>query len=223
MKILVIDDHPLIVDALAQLLPQLDPGLTMLAAGDPPRHGRARQRARHRAGAARSRAARRARARLPRRPRSSTIPACRSSCSRRRTIRRRCWRRSAPGAQGFIPKSANAEALLDAVRHVLDGGVYLPSDASRHADGRRRAPRARRAGPHRAADRRAEAPGPGQAQQADLSRPHAVGGNRQGPRQRDPQGVARAFAHRGDRRARAARHQRRHAGRAARAIGPDAR
>ena len=31
------------------------------------------------------------------------------------------------GAHGFIPKSADAQMLLDAVRHVLDGGVYLPS------------------------------------------------------------------------------------------------
>jgi len=35
MNILVVDDHPLIVDALMQLLPQLDPALTILSAGDP--------------------------------------------------------------------------------------------------------------------------------------------------------------------------------------------
>ncbi len=34
MKILVIDDHPLIVEALAQLLPQFDPGVEVLAARD---------------------------------------------------------------------------------------------------------------------------------------------------------------------------------------------
>ena len=35
MKILVVDDHPLIVDALVQLLPQLGPNVEMRAAGDP--------------------------------------------------------------------------------------------------------------------------------------------------------------------------------------------
>src|SRR6476659_11495742 len=35
MKILVIDDHPLIVDALVQRLPQIDPGLAILTAGNP--------------------------------------------------------------------------------------------------------------------------------------------------------------------------------------------
>ena len=35
MKILVIDDHPLVVDALAQLLPQIDPTMDVLAAMDP--------------------------------------------------------------------------------------------------------------------------------------------------------------------------------------------
>lgn len=34
MKVLVIDDHPLIVEALGQLLPQLEEGLVMRAAGD---------------------------------------------------------------------------------------------------------------------------------------------------------------------------------------------
>lgn len=35
MKVLVVDDHPLIAQALAQLLPQLDPNLTLCCAGDP--------------------------------------------------------------------------------------------------------------------------------------------------------------------------------------------
>jgi DNA-binding NarL/FixJ family response regulator len=32
------------------------------------------------------------------------------------------------GAQGFIPKSSNAALLIEAVRQVLDGGLYLPFD-----------------------------------------------------------------------------------------------
>jgi len=35
MKVLVIDDHPLVGEALAQLLPQLEPALTLCTAGDP--------------------------------------------------------------------------------------------------------------------------------------------------------------------------------------------
>ena len=35
MKILVIDDHPLVVDALAQLLPQIDPEMVVRTAFDP--------------------------------------------------------------------------------------------------------------------------------------------------------------------------------------------
>ena len=35
MKILVIDDHPLVVDALVQLLPQIDPAMEVRAAMDP--------------------------------------------------------------------------------------------------------------------------------------------------------------------------------------------
>jgi DNA-binding NarL/FixJ family response regulator len=34
MKILVVDDHPLVVDALARLLPQIDPTIDVLAAMD---------------------------------------------------------------------------------------------------------------------------------------------------------------------------------------------
>ena len=31
------------------------------------------------------------------------------------------------GAQGFIPKSSNSEVMLDALRLVLSGGIYIPS------------------------------------------------------------------------------------------------
>ena len=34
----------------------------------------------------------------------------------------------AAGARGFIPKTANANALQDALRQVMDGGIYLPGD-----------------------------------------------------------------------------------------------
>jgi DNA-binding NarL/FixJ family response regulator len=129
MKILVIDDHPLIVEALAQLLPQFDPGIVVLAAGDP-------------AAAAHV---------LDNEPDVALVlldlalPGARgldflcdlkldypgvpivvlSATHDQATM----LAALGAGAQGFIPKSANSGALLDAIRHVLDGGVYLPADA----------------------------------------------------------------------------------------------
>jgi DNA-binding NarL/FixJ family response regulator len=130
MKILVIDDHPLIVDALVQLLPQLDPALIILAAGDSTE----------------------ATAVLDNEPEIALVlldlalPGARgldfladlkldypgvpiavlSATHDSATV----LAALGAGAQGFIPKSARAETLLDAVRHVLDGGVYLPADDS---------------------------------------------------------------------------------------------
>ena len=135
MKILVIDDHPLIVEALAQLLPQFDPAIVVLAAGDP---------------AAATDV-------LDNEPDVALVlldlalPGARgldflcdlkldypgvpivvlSATHDQATM----LAALGAGAQGFIPKSANAGALLDAVRHVLDGGVYLPADASAMPEG----------------------------------------------------------------------------------------
>ena len=216
MKILVIDDHPLIVEALAQLLPQLDAGYRHAGRGRSGRGDRrARQRARRGPRAPRSRPAGHARPRFSRRPQARL-----SRRADRRALRDArpgdgagCARRRRPGLH---PEERECRS---AARCRAAGARRRRVPAVRrvaHAEGRRRAHRAGRARPHRAPDRRAEAHGPGQAEQAHLPRPHALGGNRQGPRQRDPQGVARAFAHGSDRRARAARHQRRHAGGAAR-------
>ena len=35
------------------------------------------------------------------------------------------------GAMGFIPKTANTRVLLDALRLVLSGGVYVPAESTR--------------------------------------------------------------------------------------------
>jgi DNA-binding NarL/FixJ family response regulator len=35
-----------------------------------------------------------------------------------------------PGAMGFIPKTANARVLIDALRLVLSGGVFVPVECS---------------------------------------------------------------------------------------------
>ena len=129
MKILVIDDHPLIVEGLAQLLPQFDPRIEMLAAGDPTEATEV----------------------LDNEPDVALVlldlalPGARgldflgdlkldypgvpivvlSATHDQATV----LAALGAGAHGFIPKSANTGMLLDAVRHVLDGGVYLPCDA----------------------------------------------------------------------------------------------
>ena len=225
MKILVIDDHPLILDALSQLLPQLGPDRGCAARAIPPE----------------------AVAILDDDPDIALVlldlalPGARgldfladlkldypgvpvvvlSATHDRATV----MAALAAGARGFIPKTADATTLLDAVRKVLGG---------RHLSRRRRRADARTA---TACTSRPDALGltarqadvlkllvAGQAQQAHLPRSAALGGHGQGARQRDPQGAARAFAHAGGRRARAARHQRRDAGRtAATAPGSPAR
>ncbi|WP_374306741.1 response regulator [Methylocella sp.] len=43
------------------------------------------------------------------------------------------------GAAGFIPKSASMEALADALRQVLDGGVYVPGGEESRGGGEKRA------------------------------------------------------------------------------------
>ncbi len=135
MKILVIDDHPLIAEALAQLLPQLGADVETLAAGD----------------------AAEAMTVLDNEPDVALVlldlalPGTRgldflgdlkldypgvpivvlSATHDQATI----LAALGAGAHGFIPKNVNAGMLLDAVRHVLEGGVYLPTDGSPMADG----------------------------------------------------------------------------------------
>ncbi len=130
MKILVIDDHPLVVDALAQLLPQIDPAMEVRAAMDP----------------------REAITVLDNEPDVSLVlldlalPGARgldflgdlkldypgvpvvvlSATHDRATI----MAALGAGAHGFIPKTADGAMLLDAVRRVLEGGVSpVPGDA----------------------------------------------------------------------------------------------
>jgi len=144
MKILVIDDHPLVVDALAQLLPQIDPAMDVRAAMDP----------------------REAMAVLDNEPDVTLVlldlalPGARgldflgdlkldypgvpvvvlSATHDHATV----MAALGAGAHGFIPKTADGARLLDAVRRVLDGGVCLPSDepAMPESDGVHVQPRA---------------------------------------------------------------------------------
>ena len=39
------------------------------------------------------------------------------------------------GAMGFIPKTTSSQLLLNALRLVLAGGVYLPTEVLRHHEG----------------------------------------------------------------------------------------
>ena len=137
MQVLVVDDHPLILQALAQLLPQLHAGTVVTVARD-----RAE-----------------AEAALDNDPDIALVlldlalPGTRgldfladlqldypgvpvvvlSATHDHATVTAAL----AAGARGFIPKTANAGALLDAMRMVVDGGVYVTADvrASLESDG----------------------------------------------------------------------------------------
>lgn len=135
MKILVIDDHPLILDALAQLLPQLGPGVVMRGAADPNA----------------------AIAILDNEPDVALVlldlalPGTRgldflsdlkldypgvpvvvlSATHDQATVTAAL----AAGAHGFVPKSAAPALLLEAVRNVMAGDVYLAPATAPMPDG----------------------------------------------------------------------------------------
>jgi DNA-binding NarL/FixJ family response regulator len=130
MKILVIDDHPLIQEALKHVLAALDPTLELVQAQD----------------------ASDAHAALSREPDTDLIvldlalPGCDgfelladlrrewpgmpvlvlSATHDRATVEHALDL----GAMGFIPKTANTRVLLDALRLVLSGGVYVPAESA---------------------------------------------------------------------------------------------
>ncbi len=130
MKILIIDDHPLIQEALKHVLVALDPTLELVQAQD----------------------ASDAHAALSREPDTDLIlldlalPGC-DGFELLADLRRE-WPGmpvlvlSAThdsetvehaldlGAMGFIPKTANTRVLLDALRLVLSGGVYVPAEST---------------------------------------------------------------------------------------------
>jgi DNA-binding NarL/FixJ family response regulator len=131
MKILVVDDHPLIQQALRQVLATLDPTLEFLEAQD----------------------ASEAHAALSREPDTDLIlldlalPGCDgfqlledlrrewpgmpvlvlSATHDRETVEHALDL----GAMGFIPKTANTRVLLEALQLVLAGGVYVPNEPAR--------------------------------------------------------------------------------------------
>jgi DNA-binding NarL/FixJ family response regulator len=130
MKILVIDDHPLIQDALAQLLPQLGTGIEVRGASD----------------------AAAATAILDNEPDVALVlldlalPGTRgldlladlmldhpgvpimvlSATHDMSTVNAALG----AGARGFVPKTADPAVLLDAIRKVCDGGAYRTNDVT---------------------------------------------------------------------------------------------
>lgn len=128
MRVLVIDDHPLIQEALARVLAKLPPPVDLTAVADceaglawaarssepdlvlldlqlPGLSGLAALRA-WRAG-------------------WPAVPVVVLSSATERTTMRQVLHE---GAAGYIPKSTAAEVMLSAIRLVLDGGRYLPPD-----------------------------------------------------------------------------------------------
>ena len=137
MRVLVIDDHPLILEALSQLLPQLTPGTEVVVARDRVEAETA----------------------LDDDPAIALVlldlalPGTRgldfladlqldypgvpvvvlSATHDQGTVTAAL----AAGARGFIPKTANAAALLEALKMVMNGGVYVTGElrAGLAADG----------------------------------------------------------------------------------------
>ncbi len=131
MKILVVDDHPLIQEALQHVLAALDPALELIQAQD----------------------ASEAHAALSREPDTDlilldlTLPGSDgfellgdlrrewpgmpvlvlSATHDRATVEHALDL----GAMGFIPKTANTRVLLEALQLVLSGGVYVPTESAR--------------------------------------------------------------------------------------------
>ena len=133
MKVLVVDDHPLICEALRQVLKALDKDIDLLEAGT------GRQ--------ALAEAGRNERLDLilldlalpdadgfevlrELRERHPSFPVVVLSASEQADI---VMRALDAGAMGFIPKTSSNELLLGALRLVLSGGVYLPAEVLRHA------------------------------------------------------------------------------------------
>ena len=133
MKVLVVDDHPLIREALRQVLRALARDIELLEAGSAPE-----------ALAAADKSAgldlilldltlpgrdglevlRELRERYP------SYPVVVLSASDQSEI---VMRALDAGAMGFIPKTSSNEVLLGALRLVLSGGVYLPAEVLRHS------------------------------------------------------------------------------------------
>ena len=135
MKILVVDDHPLIV-AGARALPAADrPAARGPGRGQPrPDADRAGATSRLRAGAARPRAAGRARPRSARRASQRLSANCPSSCCRRRTIARPSARRSRRARAGTSPRPPARRPCSTPCARCSAGGHNVTAAVSHHRD-----------------------------------------------------------------------------------------
>jgi DNA-binding NarL/FixJ family response regulator len=138
VKILVVDDHPLILEALHHVLKQLDAQVTVFDAQSADQ-AQALLRAHGDAdlllldlglpGIDGLQVLSRVRADHP------SIPVVVLSAS---DARENVMRAIDLGAMGFIPKSSSNQVMLGALRLVLSGGVYLPPAALMHDGGSER-------------------------------------------------------------------------------------
>ncbi|MDB5867640.1 MAG: LuxR family transcriptional regulator [Betaproteobacteria bacterium] len=128
MKVLVVDDHELIRQALTFVLKQLDPGLEVFEAGDCAQALQLACMLEDRGlilldinltGGNGLESLVSFRERLP------GVPVVVLSASQRRED---VTRAIDLGAMGFIPKSRASHVMIQALRFVLSGGVYLPAD-----------------------------------------------------------------------------------------------
>jgi DNA-binding NarL/FixJ family response regulator len=133
LKVLVVDDHPLICEALRQVLKALDKEIELLAAGEA-RGALAAANANERLDLILLDLA------LPDadgfevlrelRERHPAFPVVVLSATENAEV---VMRALDAGAMGFIPKTSSNEVLLGALRLVLSGGVYLPAEVLRHS------------------------------------------------------------------------------------------
>jgi DNA-binding NarL/FixJ family response regulator len=134
MKTLIVDDHALFRDGLTLLLARINPQIQTVDAGDLP--AALRVACQHPdiglvlfdlglpgiAGMEALSEFRRLNAHLP--------VVVLSGLLDRRTVMEALER----GAMGFIPKTTSSQALAQALKVVLDGGIYLPASALEFAD-----------------------------------------------------------------------------------------
>jgi DNA-binding NarL/FixJ family response regulator len=133
LKVLIVDDHPLIREALRQVLKALDKEIALLEAASASEALAAAARADHLDLILLDLA-------LPGgdgfevlsglRERYPSFPVVVLSASEQPEV---VIRALDGGAMGFIPKTSSNEILLGALRLVLSGGVYLPPDVLRRA------------------------------------------------------------------------------------------
>lgn len=140
MKILVVDDHPLIREAVRQVLQALDQGVELLEAQTSAEALEAARRNDNISiilldltlpGADGFEALHRLREEFP------GIPVVVLSASEQpETV----IRAIDGGAMGFIPKTSSSQVLVQALRLVLSGGIYLPPEVLRRHHGDSRGP-----------------------------------------------------------------------------------